>query len=216
MPAVKLLQTLRFWLFVAAFVSAVIELIVDAVALGALAGIPFSGEHKGAAGWTMFATAVSLIIIPLLAFGGYMASRGFGFAILLNRVLYELIIVVTLDVFVFVAGIVMANYASGCPSALSVCAKFKAATAFPWLSFFILLAQSVVVGLLLHLVRTNGGSVFTTLSYDVEGEFPVVSAAPPQHGSDPYPAPVQGAPSAAYYESQPQVSMPEPHGEKAV
>ncbi|KAJ1645776.1 hypothetical protein J3B02_003650, partial [Coemansia erecta] len=217
MFSVRMLQALRFWLYAAAILFAVIELIVDALALGALADYGFVSEHKGAAGWTMFVTVVGLITIPLIMFGNIMVSLGFNFIQPLNRILHELIVVVTLDVFYFVAGIVMANYAGGggCGGS-SVCSKFKAATAFPWLSFFVLLVQSVVLGLLLHIVRVNGGSLATP-SYEIDGEFPVVAAAPPQHGTDPYPAPVQGAPSS--YDDQPHVSMPMPaayQGEKAV
>ncbi|KAJ1848993.1 hypothetical protein LPJ57_008446, partial [Coemansia sp. RSA 486] len=60
MFSVRLLQTLRFWLYAAAILFAVVELIVDALALGALSDYSFVGELKGAAGWTMFVTVVGL------------------------------------------------------------------------------------------------------------------------------------------------------------
>ncbi|KAI7827205.1 hypothetical protein BX661DRAFT_182862 [Kickxella alabastrina] len=213
MVGIALLNLARFSLYIAAIVLAVIEFIVDAVALAALNNFGLSSGPVGAAGWTMFVTIISLLILPILAFGNVLTRKNIKFVHLFNRILYELIIVGTLCLFLFISGIVMANYAgSGGCFGISVCSKFKAATAFPWLSFFVLLVLSVVLTLMLLKVRKSGGDIKAALSYEIQDEYPAVAAAPPQTASEPYPAAVQGG-NIRYYDSHPDVSMPVPREE---
>ncbi|KAJ1931664.1 hypothetical protein GGF37_007314, partial [Kickxella alabastrina] len=116
MVGIALLNLARFSLYIAAIVLAVIEFIVDAVALAALNNFGLSSGPVGAAGWTMFVTIISLLILPILAFGNVLTRKNIKFVHLFNRILYELIIVGTLCLFLFISGIVMANYAGsgGC------------------------------------------------------------------------------------------------------
>ncbi|KAJ2242002.1 hypothetical protein GGI13_007120 [Coemansia sp. RSA 455] len=209
------LKLARFYLFIAAIVLTVVTFIVDAVALAALKsdywgfGYVFSfTSHKGAAGFTMFVTIVSLFLIPTLAFGNVLAQKGFGFIEILNRVLYELISVCVLGLFWFISACVMAAYAGG--ECGSLCSKFNAATAFTWLTFIVILALSVVIGLMLHIVRTSGGNIQETLTHSIDGEY--VARTNNNGGAglenNPYPGATAGGNS--YYNSSPAVNMPIP------
>ncbi|KAI9502407.1 hypothetical protein GGI25_004693 [Coemansia spiralis] len=193
-----LLKILRFYLYITALVFVVIVLITDAVSLSKLDKYPsgYVSEHKGAAGYTMFVTLASLILIPLITFGHHLAV----FAVL-SRVLHELILNAVLAVFWFVAGCVMANYSGGggCYGS-SLCSSFRAATAFSWLTFFVLLAQIVFLVLVVMRVRRNNGDIRAPYGYDSGyGGNAGGAAAPPMHSEEPY------------YETQPKVEMPTPH-----
>ncbi|KAJ1723231.1 hypothetical protein LPJ61_005846 [Coemansia biformis] len=157
----------------------------------------------------MFVTLATLITIPIIAFGNLLASRGFAFATKSNYIISEVANSVLFTVLWFIAGVVMANYAGdgGC-GGLSMCQKFKAATAFAWFPFFVFLCNSVVLVMLLLRVRKNGAPM-TTLAYEVDfesGNAPAPGA--PQNVDAPYAQ--QGKNDASYYGSSPQVAMPAP------
>ncbi|KAJ2850811.1 hypothetical protein IWW36_001626 [Coemansia brasiliensis] len=208
-----LLRLLRYSLYLTAITLAVIELIVDAVALAALndtyRGFSFSfTNEKGAAGYTMFVTIVTLLFIPIVTFANILVNRGFGAAARFNQILTELSNTVFFLVLWFIAGVVMAVYAgSGDCFGFSVCKKFKAATAFAWLPFFVFLAQTAVLVLILLRIRANGGNM-KSMTHDIDGDagLPTAVAAPPQHVETPYSQPNKG--EGAYYNSNPQVDMP--------
>ncbi|KAJ2058336.1 hypothetical protein GGI17_005112 [Coemansia sp. S146] len=210
----SVLKLARFYLFIAAIVLTVVTFIVDAVSLASLKTTYFGfvityTSHRGAAGFTMFVTIVSLFLIPTLAFGNVLAQKGFGFIEILNRVLYELITVCVLGLFWFIAACVMAAYAGG--ECGSLCSKFNAATAFTWLTFIVVLALSVVIGLMLHIVRTSGGNIQETLTHGIDGEY--VARTNNNAGgagleNHPYPGATAGGNS--YYNSSPAVNMPIP------
>ncbi|KAJ1960233.1 hypothetical protein GGI12_003914 [Dipsacomyces acuminosporus] len=198
------LETGRKWLYFVAIGLTAITFIVDCVALAAVSGGTYSTgyfsvylefpEHKGATGWTLFVTIVSLFLIPALAYGRVLANRGLKFADMLNRTFYELIIVTTLAVLWFVSAIVLAAY-SGCIGG-SICSKYRAATAFAWLLFFDLLALNIFTGIIFHKQKANGLDVKTAYTIDLDG----------QTGSLPPPGGVQNYSS---YGSNPQVAMPQ-------
>ncbi|KAJ2741837.1 hypothetical protein GGI20_004910 [Coemansia sp. BCRC 34301] len=214
----SILKLARFYLYIAAIVLTVVTFIVDAVSLASLKSIyvgfytySFS-SNKGAAGFTMFVTIVSLFLIPSLAFGNVLARKGMAFAETLNRILYELISVSVLGLFWFIAACVMASYASVDCYGSSICGKFSAATAFTWLTFVAVLGLAVVLGLMLHVVRTSNGNIKETLSYNIDGEYATrTNAAPTGAGLESHPYP--GATAAggnSYYNSSPAVNMPIP------
>ncbi|KAJ2443230.1 hypothetical protein GGF42_006705 [Coemansia sp. RSA 2424] len=216
----SMLKLARFYLYIAAIVLTVVTFIVDAVSLASLKSV-YAGfyylaysSNKGAAGYTMFVTIVSLFLIPALAFGNVLARKGFGFVEILNRVLYELIAVCVLGLFWFIAACVMASYADFDYYGGSVHSKFSAATAFTWLTFVTLLGLSVVLGLMLHIVRTSSGNIKETLTYNIDGEYaPRANSAAVSSGgagleSHPYPGATAGGNS--YYNSSPAVNMPIP------
>ncbi|KAJ2764133.1 hypothetical protein GGI18_006517, partial [Coemansia linderi] len=106
------LKLARFYLYLAAIVLIVVTFIVDAVSLASLKGSTvYMGfvytysysSNKGAAGFTMFVTIVSLFLVPAIAFGSLLVQKGLGFIEILNRVLFELIAVSVLGFFWFVA-----------------------------------------------------------------------------------------------------------------
>ncbi|KAJ2452776.1 hypothetical protein EV183_002674 [Coemansia sp. RSA 2336] len=208
-----LLRLLRYSLYLAAITLAVVELIVDAVALAALndtyRGISFSfPDEKGAAGYTMFVTIVTLLFIPVVTFANVLANRGFGIAARFNQILTELAVTAFFLVLWFVAGVVMATYAGRYECiGFSLCGKFKAATAFAWLPFFVFLAQTAVLVLILLRIRANGGNL-KSMTHDIDGDagLPTAVAAPPQHVETPYAQPKDN--EGSYYNSNPQVNMP--------
>ncbi|KAJ2812932.1 hypothetical protein FBU31_001549 [Coemansia sp. 'formosensis'] len=209
------LKLSRFYLYIAAIVLTVVTFIVDAVSLASLKTITVFGyefsysANRGAAGFTMFVTIVSLFLIPAVAFGNVLAQKGLGFIEILNRVLYELITVSVLGLFWFIAACVMAAYAGG--SCGSLCSKFDAATAFTWLTFVVVLAISIVDGLILHVVRTSGGNIQETFAYAVDGEYAARAnnnAGGAGLENHPYPGATAGGNS--YYNSSPAVNMPVP------
>ncbi|KAJ1996526.1 hypothetical protein GGI02_001516 [Coemansia sp. RSA 2322] len=211
------LKLARFSLYLAAIVLAAVSLIVDAVALAALnqkytVGLfSFSfgdSSNKGAAGFTMFVTLVSLILLPALAFGNVLVAKGFGQVEILNRVLWEMVTVSVLGLFWFIAAVVMASYASGSCGGLSVCTKFNAATAFAWLAFFAVLGVAITVGLMLHVVRTSGGDIKQALTHNFDSGYPNTQARAGDVESHPYPGAAAGG--NAYYSSSPAVNMPVP------
>ncbi|KAJ2486086.1 hypothetical protein IWW37_005735 [Coemansia sp. RSA 2050] len=217
----SVLKLARFYLYLAAIVLIVVTFIVDAVSLASLKvtsvymGYYFTysySTNKGAAGFTMFVAIVSLFLVPAIAFGSLLVQKGLGFVEILNRVLYELITVSALGFFWFVAACVMAAYAGLECGGSSVCSKFSAATAFTWLTFVTMLGLSVVVGLMLHVVRTSGGNIKETLTHGIDGEY--VARANPAGGaagleSHPYPG-ATAAGGNSYYNSSPAVNMPIP------
>ncbi|KAJ2388791.1 hypothetical protein GGI23_005980 [Coemansia sp. RSA 2559] len=215
----SLLRGVRFYLYTCAILLVVIELIVDALSLSSINDLSdllsFGGgnplDHlRGAAGYTMFVTIATILLLPLLGFGGMLASRGFAMASILNRVLIELITASTLALFWFVSGCVMANYAGsgGCGSN-NLCQRFRAATAFAWLLFFNLLAEIAILVLILLKVRANNGSIMTTYTYDVDDvSGSPVMAAGPLHSEQPFPQSARAEES--YYDNNPKVNMPTP------
>ncbi|KAJ2515598.1 hypothetical protein H4217_005078 [Coemansia sp. RSA 1939] len=216
------LRLLRFSLYWTAVVLVVIELIVDALSLssinkwsnetGGLFDHGVFNELRGAAGYTMFVTLLTLLLMPAIVCGSGLAQRGITVAAILNRVVVELATVAVLMVLWFVSGVVMANYAGtgGC-GGNGLCSRFKAATAFAWLLFFDLLAATAVLVLILLRTRSSGGDIRTTYAYDV-GEptaTPAMVAGAPMHADQPYPPSVGGVES--YYGNQPKVAMPAPN-----
>ncbi|KAI8323767.1 hypothetical protein GQ54DRAFT_309863 [Martensiomyces pterosporus] len=120
---------------------------------------------QGASGWTMFVTIVTLIMLPLLL------TRWAGVQRVVNRTGVELIILAVLSLFWFISGIALAAK-SGEYSCLSrrLCHRVRAATAFSWLTFFVLLAAMAVVGLIARVQVKLGLPVFAAYSFDVEGD----------------------------------------------
>ncbi|KAJ2893714.1 hypothetical protein GGI21_000421 [Coemansia aciculifera] len=213
------LKLTRFYLYIAAIVLTVVTFIVDAVALASLKTYYYGGYSfgfstlRGAAGFTMFVCIVALFLTPSLAFGNVLARTGaLGFIEILNRVLYEVIAVSVLGLFWFIAACVMASYADvECFDGWSMCGKFKAATAFTWLTFGAVLALSIVLGLMLHVVRTSNGSIKDTLSYNIDGEYaPRANAAGGAAAVESHPYPGAAAGGNSYYNSSPAVNMPVP------
>ncbi|KAJ2658072.1 hypothetical protein IW148_004861 [Coemansia sp. RSA 1199] len=210
-----LLRLLRYSLYLTIIGLAVIELIVDAVALGALANFDYGGfrlsfsAEKGAAGYTMFVTLITLLFIPALTFANVIVNRGVGAAAKLNHIINEVSISAFFTVLWFVAAVVMAVYAgNGECGGFSLCSKFKAATAFAWFPFFVFLVQTVVLVLIMMRIRGNGGSMKTP-AYEVDGAENLPTAAPPIHvDNDPYTHSAKD--ENAYYNSNPQVAMPAP------
>ncbi|KAJ1798751.1 hypothetical protein LPJ59_002290 [Coemansia sp. RSA 2399] len=215
----SLLRGVRFYLYTCAILLVVIELIVDALSLSSISnlsdglpsGIDDGLDHlRGAAGYTMFVTLATILLLPLLGFGGIIAHRGLAMAAVLNRVVIELITASTLALFWFVSGCVMANYAGdgGCGSN-SLCQRFRAATAFAWLLFFNLLAEIAILVLILLKVRANNGNIMTTYTYDVDevSNTPTMAAGP-LHSEQPFPQSARAEES--YYDNNPKVNMPTP------
>ncbi|KAJ2031612.1 hypothetical protein IWW57_000624 [Coemansia sp. S610] len=213
------LKLARFYLYLAAIVLIVVTFIVDAVSLASLKGSTvYMGfvytysysSNKGAAGFTMFVTIVSLFLVPAIAFGSLLVQKGLGFIEILNRVLFELIAVSVLGFFWFVAACVMAAYAGLECGGSSICSKFSAATAFTWLTFVVMLALSVVVGLMLHVVRTSGGNIKETLTHAIDGEYVARAQPAGAAGLESHPYPGATAGGNSYYNSSPAVNMPIP------
>ncbi|KAJ2547448.1 hypothetical protein EV175_005219 [Coemansia sp. RSA 1933] len=215
-----LLRGVRFYLYTSAILLVVIELIVDALSLSSINDLAdalpsgYGGSAvshiRGAAGYTMFVTLVTLLLVPVIAFGGMIASRGFQMAAMLNRVLLEISTVSLLMLFWFVSGCVMANYSGGgsCGSS-SLCQRFRAATAFAWLLFFNLLAEVGILVLILLKIRSNSGDIKTAYTFEVEDiSATPVMAAGPIHSDQPYPQSARAEES--YYDNNPKVSMPTP------
>ncbi|KAJ1665813.1 hypothetical protein IW140_002894 [Coemansia sp. RSA 1813] len=212
-----LLRGVRFYLYVSAILLVVIELIVDALSLSSINDLSDSlpsgyrsglSHVRGAAGYTMFVTLITLLLVPSIAFGGILANRGIAIAAILNRVLLEVSAVSALTLFWFVSGCVMANYAD-C-GGRGMCSRFRAATAFAWLLFFNLLAEVAILVLILLKIRSSNGDIKTAYTYDVDDVSPTpVMAAAPMHSEQPY-SPTARA-EESYYESQPKVAMPTPH-----
>ncbi|KAJ1938727.1 hypothetical protein EC988_007503 [Linderina pennispora] len=209
-----LLTILRFWLYATASGLAALELILDGVALGALNnssfafnGIIYSGggfsEEKGAAGWTMFVTIITLFLIPTVLFARFLVSRGVGFAHHTNKTGIELAITATLTVFWLVAGAVMANYAGtgGCYGS-SLCSKFRAATAFAWLIFFDLAAALGFLIITAVRQKKAGANLMVVYTVDQQGEgtglpYPVTYAN-------------QAGDKGPEYQTQGTMQMPQP------
>ncbi|KAJ2723670.1 hypothetical protein GGI07_002465 [Coemansia sp. Benny D115] len=222
MLSIAVLQKVRFFAYIAIIVLSVVELIVDAVNLAALndtvvvGGIRYSfGDSgaKGASGWTMFVTLITLLVAPLLAFGSILTNKGIPFVHLFNRLFFELITVVVFLIFWFISGVVMAVYApSGSCHGISVCSKMQAATAFPWLNFFAFLVVTIVLTILLLKVRSNGGNAQTTLTYEIENDYPAVTAGAPEHNIG-YPSGGVQPTNESYYNLHPDVNMPVPNTE---
>ncbi|KAJ1950348.1 hypothetical protein FBU59_000723 [Linderina macrospora] len=211
-----LLTVLRFWLYATASGLAFLELILDAVALAAMNDKgPYTtdvftyygpigwSEEKGAAGWTMFVTIVTLFLIPTVLFARFLVSRGIGFAHHTNKTGIELAITTTVTVFWLVAGAVMANYAGtgGCNGS-SLCAKFRAATAFAWLIFFDLAAALVFLIITAVRQKKAGANLMVVYTVDQQGEgtglpYPVTYAN-------------QATDKGPEYPSQGEMRMPQP------
>ncbi|KAJ2338533.1 hypothetical protein IWW50_006678 [Coemansia erecta] len=208
-----LLRLLRYSLYLTAIGLAALELIVDAVALAALNNFNVRGvrvdfsAHKGAAGYTMFVTLITLLFIPVLTFANVLSNRGVNAAAKLNHISHELSVASFFTVLWFIAGVTMAVYAGdGDCFGLSVCKKFKAATAFAWFPFFVFLLLTSVLVIIMLRIRANGGSMKTP-AYEVDGDIESQPAAPPQHVDvDPYAQSPKGENS--YYNSNPQIAMP--------
>lgn len=213
MLGTSLLKLARFSLYMGALVLIVIVLITDAVTLAAFKDIHIHGytvefgHIKGAGGYTMFVTVLSLIILPFLAFGNLLASRGIGLAEKLNAILHELAAVGFFVLLWFISAVVLSVYA--CTGG-SACSKISAATAFSWLTFFALAIQAGVLTMLLMKVRKSGGDMRNTLSYQIDDDYqgdmrrqntPGVSDQPPQ-------VELGGASTNPYYSSNPAVNMP--------
>ncbi|KAJ2796013.1 hypothetical protein H4R20_005682 [Coemansia guatemalensis] len=215
MLGANLLRLLRYSLYLWITFLVVIELIVDAVALAAVNDfdqLDLSGQ-KGAAGYTMFVTLATLLLIPLISCSMFLVNRGVGFAGKLNLIVTELAVASIFSVLWFIAGVVMAVKSRGDCFGLSVCKKFKAATAFAWLPFFSFLFLTSVLVLIWRIIRSNGGSLSTpthALDSNMEAGHPsVAAAAPPQHPETSY-APDASKNEGGYYSSNPQVNMPSP------
>ncbi|KAJ2321402.1 hypothetical protein H4S02_009251 [Coemansia sp. RSA 2611] len=209
MLSTALLRLLRYTLYLAAIFLALLEFIVDAVALAALNQringfrIDFSA-HKGAAGYTMFVTLATLLFLPVVTFANILANRGFGAAAKLNRIGHELAVAGLFTALWFIAGVVMAVYAGeGDCFGFSVCKKFKAATAFAWFPFFVFALQTGVLVLILQRIRSSGGTLQTP-AHQIDDE--AQAAAPPQHVEQPFERAHKAEES--YYNSNPEVAMP--------
>ncbi|KAJ2798575.1 hypothetical protein H4R21_003874 [Coemansia helicoidea] len=211
MLSTSLLKLLRYSLYLATLVLAAIELIVVSVALAAVSdfdGLTYGSlsPWRGGAAYTLFVTLLTLLTYPFVAFGNILTNRGFHMCARYNMVIYEVVSAVLFTVLWFVAGVVMAHYADGCPSFYSMCGKYKAATAFAWFPFFVFLCNSVVLSLLTHRAR-KGGAPLTILTYEIDyesGSGPAPAA--PQHVESQYQQATKT--DASYYGSNPQVSMP--------
>ncbi|KAJ2077885.1 hypothetical protein H4R24_004851 [Coemansia sp. RSA 988] len=215
MVGTALLRLLRYSLYLGIIVLAVIELIVDAVAIAGVNDLDLSelSGQKGAAGYTMFVTLATLLVIPLVAFSTLLANRGVGFAGKLNLIVTELAISSFFTVMWFIAGVVMAVKSRGSCFGYSFCKKLKAATAFAWLPFFAFLFLTLTLLLIWRIIRSNGGSLSTpthALDSNMEAGHPsVAAAAPPQHPEASF-APDASKNEGGYYGSSPQVNMPSP------
>ncbi|KAJ2158890.1 hypothetical protein GGF46_003435 [Coemansia sp. RSA 552] len=220
----SLLRVLRYSLYLGIIFLAVIELIVDAVALGGLnsqGGLVSLSAERGAAGYTMFVTILTLLVIPLVAFGTLLASMGMGFASSVNRIGTELSVAGAFTVLWFVSGVVMAVKADVNCRGVSVCQKFKAATAFAWIPWLFFVGLSGVLVLILMRIRASGGNM-QSLAYDIDGEanqpqVPPQAAGAPQHMEATPQHMEAGAYSPqstgkyegdSYYQSNPAVNMP--------
>ncbi|KAJ2704071.1 hypothetical protein H4R19_005276, partial [Coemansia spiralis] len=155
MLSTALLKLLRYSLYLAAIGLAAVELIVVSVALAGLNSMVMDGYYyslspwRGGAGWTLFVTLSTLVVIPIIAFGNILASRGITVFARCNMILYETANAVLYTVLWFVAGVVMAHYADDCPDVFNVCRRYKAATAFAWFPFFVFACISAVLIMLL-------------------------------------------------------------------
>ncbi|KAJ2077886.1 hypothetical protein H4R24_004852 [Coemansia sp. RSA 988] len=166
MPNWHRLTVLRKVAIIASFVLAAGAFISDATVLAYMDKNSIQGRPvKGAAGWTMFATVSSLLVLPLLL------TRSSRFQRWLNRTAIELVILGVFTLLYFISGIVLASK-SGDRSCLTsmLCRRIKATTAFCWIAFAALILALVVVGLIARAQSRLGLPLFTAYSFDVEGE----------------------------------------------
>ncbi|PIA14192.1 hypothetical protein COEREDRAFT_82873 [Coemansia reversa NRRL 1564] len=214
MVGTALLRLLRYSLYLTIIFLAVIELIVDAVAIGGLNNLRGANvsAQRGATGYTMFVTLATLLLIPLIAFSTLLANRGLGFTSKLTTVINEVVIASVFTVLWFVAGVVMAVKSRGSCLGFSFCHKLKAATAFAWLPFFAFLFLTIALVLIMRSVRANGGSLNTpthAIENNMEAGHSPAVAVPPQHPATSF-APDTSKNEGVYYGSNPQVNMPSP------
>ncbi|KAJ2452777.1 hypothetical protein EV183_002675 [Coemansia sp. RSA 2336] len=146
-------------LICAAFVS-------DATVLAYINSNSIRGSPiKGAAGWTMFVAVISLLLLPLLLTRSEKIQRW------VNRTAIELIVLGVLTLFYFISGIVLATKTGDSSCMIkTLCRRVKAATAFCWLAFFVLVGAMLVVGLVARVQSRLGLPLFTAYSFDVEGQ----------------------------------------------
>ncbi|KAJ2182661.1 hypothetical protein EV180_001108 [Coemansia sp. RSA 518] len=141
-------------------------LVADATVLSSLNKYSIHGSPlRGASGWTMFVTVISLIFLPLLLTRLEQIQRW------VNRTGVELVILSVFTLFYFISGIVLASKSSNkyCFTS-TLCHRVRAATAFCWLAFFALVVAMSVVGLIARTQSKLGLPLFTAYSFDIEGQ----------------------------------------------
>ncbi|KAJ2616336.1 hypothetical protein H4S08_000830 [Coemansia sp. RSA 1365] len=214
MVGTALLRLLRYSLYLVIIFLAVVELIVDAIAIEGLndIGRASSSGQRGAAGYTMFVTLATLLLIPLIAFSTLLANRGLGFTSKLTTVINEVFVASVFTLMWFIAGVVMAVKCWSNCSGFSFCLRFKAATAFAWLPFFAFLFLTIALLLIARTVRANGGSLTTpthAIESNMEAGHSPAAAVPLQHPAASF-TPDASKNDGVYYGSNPQVNMPSP------
>ncbi|KAJ2616335.1 hypothetical protein H4S08_000829 [Coemansia sp. RSA 1365] len=160
------LTVLRKVAIALSFALAAGAFIADATVLAYLDKYFIRGRPvNGVAGWTMFATVSSLVVLPLLLTRSSRIQRW------LNRTAIELAILGVFTLFYFISGIVLASK-SGDRSCLTsiLCQRVKATAAFCWVAFAALILALIVVGLIARAQSRLGLPLFTAYSFDIEGE----------------------------------------------